>query len=228
MATQICLHNSSIDYLKRWATVLTETDVYNTNGSLKSHTAIHPHGYFQVNADFTYNLFSDDEPVNGKWGINDSCQFVLNPGSTAERRFSVIALSPDSLTIRQKVARTVTTLHYASFTCPDLGNLSFRWDNAYTVTASYKTNPPILMKEYATGYLRLNPNASYTVFSGGVAMPLSGTWGISQPGCLLVLDKNKPFEKSYDVQRLTTDTLVIWRKDTVAKMNFLQYYSKHK
>jgi len=99
--TDICLHNSSVDYLKRWAITYIETDNFNEHDVLIKRVIIHPNGYFQINNDFTYNRFSDDAPVNGKWNINTSCQFVLNPNTKEERQFSVTQLSVDSLTIVQ-------------------------------------------------------------------------------------------------------------------------------
>jgi hypothetical protein len=237
-ATKICLHDSSVDYLKRWAIVLTETDERDVNGAILKKTIIYPNGYFQINSDFTYNLYSDGAPVNGKWNINANCQFVLNPNTVSEHKYSVMQLSADSLTIAESTGSTTITQHYASFNCPSLASLEFRWDNAYTLQASYQIDT--LSKSqyiYAVGYFKLNADASYNVFVGTTpsagsnvtaAPVINGTWGISQPGCLLILDKNKPNERSYDVERLTTDSLIIWRKDTVIKMNYLQHYSKHK
>jgi hypothetical protein len=225
--TQICLHDSSMPYLKRWANTYIQTNVYASDKSLQKSIITFSHGYFQLNIDYTYNLYSDGAPVNGKWGINDSCEFVLNPHTNTERRFSVIQLSADSLTIRQKVGNVVLTEHYASFACPDLASLQYRWDNVTTLEASYKGNSVFNTRYlFPVGYFKLNTDASYNVLSNGSAY--SGTWGISQPGCLLVLDKNKPQERSFDVQKLTADSLVIWRKDTVTKVNYLQYYKKHK
>jgi hypothetical protein len=234
--TQICLHDSSIDYMKRWAIVTTEVQLLSDSGGVKSITITHPNGYFQINSDFTYSLYSDDAPVNGKWNINKSCQFVLNPNTATERDFSVDQLSTDSLTISQYVNKTLITQHYAAFTCPSLASIEYRWDNVFTLQTSYNTQK-VSASQYlkTSGYFKLNVDASYNVFNAstinGSTPPsqiVNGTWGIAQPGCLLVLDRNKPNEISYDVQKLTTDSLVIWRKDTVVKMNFLQHYSKHK
>lgn len=234
--SNVCLHDSSVNYFKRWAAVLTVTEAYNNNGDLIKRTIVHPNGYFQINNDFTYNLYSDAAPVNGKWSINANCEFVLNTNTIKERKFAVIKLSADSLTIKQTENNITTTQHYASFTCPDPGSLQFRWDNAFTVQASYSvTADTVSGIQYLRpiGYFKLNPDASYNVYAGtainaSIPAPIYGSWGIAQPGCLLILDKNKPGEKVYDVQKLTADSLVIWRKDTVAKMNYLNHYSKHK
>jgi hypothetical protein len=233
-STDICLHDSSIDYLKRWGILTTQTDVFETNGAVKSRNITYPNGYFQINSDFTYNLFSDDAPVNGKWNINKSCDFVLNPNTAKERRFSVIQLSDDSLTLRQTSGLTSVTQRYTAFKCPSLASLGFRWDNAFTLQAPYSIDTVFKeIRSNQSGYFKLNINASYNLILGafnGMPPPpqATGTWGIAQPGCLLVLDKNKTNERSYEVQKLTADSLVIWRKDTVVKQNFLQHFFKHK
>ena len=235
-SAEICLHDSSIDYLKRWGIKEIRTTVVDANNVTISRTTSFPNGYFQINSDFTYNLFSDDAPVNGKWNINKACEFVLNPGTSKERRFSVIQLSDDSLTLRQTVGRTTIVQHYAAFKCPSLQSLQYRWDNAYTLQSPYGIDTvyktELVRQE---GYFRLNFDASYNVVTmpmPGTNMPapppITGTWGITQPGCLLVLDKNKTNERSYEVQKVNADSLVIWRKDTVRKLNQLRYYSKHK
>ncbi|MCC8425272.1 hypothetical protein [Mucilaginibacter sp. UR6-11] len=233
-SSQICLHESSIDYLKRWAVEATETDVRDADGKLISHHITHPSGYFQINGDFTYNLFSDDAPVNGKWNINRDCEFVLNPTTAKERRFSVIRLSDDSLTLKQTVGHTTILQRYTAFKCPTLASLQFRWDNVFTLEAPYGPDTvfkAIYLKQ--PGYFKLNPDASYNLVMGPVngmppPPPLNGTWGIAQPGCLIVLDKRKVNERYFEVQKLTKDSLVIWRKDTIAKINYLQHYMKHK
>ena len=233
-STDICLHNSSIDYMKRWAILTTQTDVFETSGAVKSHTITHPNGFFQVNSDFTYNLFSDDAPVDGKWNINSNCDFVLNPNTAKERRFSVISLSDDSLTLLQTVGHTTITQRYTAFKCPSHASLQYRWDNAFTLETSYRQDT-VFKPQYVVqpGYFRLNGDASYIVVNMAVngitpPPPITGTWGIAQTGCQLVLDKNKTNEKSYDIQKLSADSLVIWRKDTVFKRNLLRHYSKHK
>jgi hypothetical protein len=233
-SADICLHDSSIDYLKRWGIREIRTNVVDANNVSISHTVTYPNGYFQINSDFTYNLFSDDAPVNGKWSINKACEFVLNPGTGKERRFAVIQLSDDSLTLRQTVGRTVITQHYAAFRCPTLASLQFRWDNAFTLQSPYGVDT-VYKTELVRqgGYFRLNPDASYTVVSVATngypaSPPITGTWGIMQPGCLMVLDKNKTNERSYEVQKVNIDSLVIWQKDTVRKLNQLRYYSRHK
>ncbi|MES2807115.1 MAG: hypothetical protein V4619_00725, partial [Bacteroidota bacterium] len=117
-STDICLHDSSIDYMKRWSIKNYQTDVVDDHGKLLSRSMIYPNGYFQINSNFSYNLFSDDAPFNGKWSINKSCEFVLNAGTFRERRFTVVKLSEDSLIIHQKIGHTTVIQRYAAFKCP--------------------------------------------------------------------------------------------------------------
>lgn len=234
--TGICLHNSSIDYQKRWAFESNTVDVYNTNKKLLSSTVTHADGYFEINADFTYYIYSDPAPVKGKWDINKNCQFVLNPRTSKERDFEVVQLSNDSLVLRQNNGLTVITQKYKAFKCPSLASLRFRWDAMFTMQSRYGVDS-VSKSELIpdAGYLKLNADASYNVVS---VNPLSttqapppmvtGTWGITNPGCALVLDKNKPNERTYEIQKLTTDSLVVWRKDTLYKLNMLRHFAKHK
>lgn len=233
--TDICLHDSSINYMKRWSIRSYETDVVDANGNLLSRYFVYPNGYFQVNSDFSYNLYSDDAPFNGKWSINKSCEFVLNANTFRERRFTVVQLSDDSLTIVQKSGRTTVIQKYAAFKCPSFPSLIARWDMAFTLQRPYGIDT-VYKSEYVkqSGYFRLNPDASYNVVFNALAPgtqpapPINGTWGIAQPGCLVVLDKNKTNERSFEVQKVNADSLVIWRKDTLNKLNLSRHYSRHK
>ncbi|MFD2874576.1 hypothetical protein ACFS5N_18980 [Mucilaginibacter ximonensis] len=230
-ATGVCLHNSSIDYQKRWAIKSTRIQTYDANHKLVSNVVTQPNGYFEINADFTYYIYSDDAPVKGKWSINGNCQFVLNPGTSRERAFEVTQLSDDSLTLQQTSGLTVITQKYRVFKCPSLASLQFRWDLTFTTQSPYGVDTVfrnLIVPE--AGYFRLYADASYDLVLAGnpPPPPVTGTWGIANPGCVLILDKNKPNERSYEIQKLNTDSLVIWRKDTTAKQNYLRHYAKHK
>lgn len=229
--TDICLHNASIDYQKRWAIESTTIDVYDGGKKLVSHSISHPNGYFEINADYSYYLYSDDAPVKGTWNINQNCDFVLNAGTAKEKVFAVTKLSDDSLILRQDQGPTVITQKYKAFKCPSLASLQYRWDLRFTVQSPYGVDT-VFKNEIVpqTGYFKLNNDASYNVVLAGTPPPppTTGTWGIANPGCLLVLDRNKPNERSYEVQKVNNDSLVIWRKDTLNKLNLLRHYAKHK
>jgi hypothetical protein len=222
----VCLNNTTVDYLQKWANNFTQTDTYDATGKLQKTSIIHPDGYFQLNGDYSYSFQNDGAPITGKWSVNDSCQLVLNAHTAMELRFTVLKLSSDSLVIRQKNGYTVFTQHYGLFACPALTQLEYRWDNTKTLESFYTGNSiTSSIYIYPVGYFTMNPDASYNVVSNNV--PYNGTWGIVQPGCKLVLDKGKAAERSFDIQKLTSDSLVIWRKDTAAKVNYFQYYKRH-
>lgn len=221
-----CLYNNKIDYFKRWANTFTEIDIYSTSGTIQKQSFIYPYGYFQLNSDASYNVLSDNVPFGGLWTVSDSCQLVLDPGKTYQRNFDVLKLSNDSLTLRRKTGDTVYTQHYIAFTCPDVTKLEYQWNNTSIVEQSYtatSVSSPVYIYPY--GYFKLNSDLSYNVLSDGV--PLNGTWQIDPNGCKLVLDKNTSLERAFDIQQLTADSLTIWRKDTIQKVNYLQHYKKN-
>ena len=222
-----CLYNNKIDYFKRWANTFTEIDTYAPDGvTLQSKSYIHPYGYFQLSNDQTYNVLSDNVPLKGTWDITDSCQLVLDPGNQLQRTFNVLQLTNDSLTISRKDGLTVLIQHYCGFSCPSTAQVVNQWDNTFTIeqyyTASTVYNTSYI---YPVGYFKLNSDMSYNVLSDGV--PLNGSWLIDPNGCLLTLDKGTNLERSFQFQTLTTDSLTIWRKDTVNAVNYLQHYVKN-
>jgi len=98
-------------------------------------------------------------------------------------------------------------------TCPKicLKTLTVKWANtktrvdnlspAGTIVSSYDMFP--------VGYFDLLATNDYKVLSNGV--PLDGKWKISAD-CLLVLDEGKPLERSFEILKLTADSLVIYNK----------------
>lgn len=107
--------------------------------------------------------------------------------------------------------------------------MAFTLQRPYGIDTVYKS-------EYVkqSGFFRLNPDASYNVVFNSLIPgappppPVNGTWGVAQPGCLVVLDKNKTNERSFEVQKVNADSLVIWRKDTVNHLNLSRHYSRRK
>ncbi|RWY49293.1 hypothetical protein [Mucilaginibacter gilvus] len=220
-----CLYDDKVDYFNKWANTFTEIDTYNAAGVVESRVFIHPIGYFQLNSNATYNVLSDNVPLSGKWDITDSCQLVLDPGITLERKFEVVKLTNDSLTLRRKDGNKLYTQHYAPYKCPTLAQLQKRWDNTYTTIENY--TPTGIIGRYdifPNGFFQLNADASYYRVSDGV--PLDGTWSITD-GCQLLLDKGTSLERSFQVQKVTADSLTIWRKDQPTQTNYLQNYVKH-
>ena len=220
----VCLRNTTLYYQKKWAAVYTRIE--NQESGVKKTTIIPAYGYFNINFNTTYKLFGDLEPTEGKWLIDDNCNFVLKPLKGTQHTYQVKKLTPDSLVISERVGATTTTLHFATFICPDMNKLEYRWDNVETRTVDYdaagvsnrRMGSPL-------GYVKFNADAGYELASNNLLF--KGTWGIAQPDCNLVLDKNKRWEKSYIVEKLTADSLKLWYKDTVAKTNYLLVYKKH-
>nr|WP_294791499.1 hypothetical protein [uncultured Mucilaginibacter sp.] len=221
----ICLRNSTLYYQKKWAAIYTRIDNSET-GAAKKTVIIPAYGYFNINFNSTYKLFGDTEPAEGKWSVDENCNFVLKPLKGTQHTYQVKKLTPDSLIIAERVGAITTTLHFSTFNCPDMNNLEARWDNVETRTVDYDaTGVSNRQINYPTGYIRFNTDAGYELVSNG--FPFKGTWGIAQPDCNLILDKGKRWEKSYIVEKLTADSLKLWYKDTVAKTNYLLVYKKH-
>jgi len=221
----ICLRNSTLSYQKKWAAIYTRID--NSDATATKKTVIIPaYGYFNINFNATYKLFGDTEPTEGLWSTDENCNFILKPVKGIQHTYRVKKLTPDSLVISERVGAVTTTLHFATFKCPDMNNLEYRWDNIETRTVDYDglgvSNRQI---SYPAGYIKFNTDAGYELASN--AFLFRGTWGIAQPDCNLVLDKGKRWEKTYIVQKLTADSLKLWYKDTVAKTNYLLVYKKH-
>jgi len=219
----ICLRNSTLYYQKKWAAVYSRID--NQETGAKKTTIIPAYGYFNINFNTTYKLFGDTEPTEGKWAVDDNCNFVLKPLKGVSHTYQVKKLTADSLVISERVGTITTTLHFATASCPNMNNLEYRWDNIETHTVDYDaTGVSNRQVSYPTGYLKFNTDAGYELQSS--TFLFKGTWGIAQPDCNLVLDKNKRWEKSYIVEKLTADSLKLWYKDTVAKTNYLIVYKK--
>jgi hypothetical protein len=220
-----CLYDDKVDYFKRWANTFTEIDTYNAAGAIESRAFIHPIGYFQLNSNSTYNVLSDNVPLSGAWDITDSCQLVLDPKAPLERKFDVLKLTNDSLTLRRKAGNKLYTQHYVAYKCPTLAQLQKRWDNTYINVENYDaTGVTGSYTIYPIGFFQLNADASYNRVSDGVS--LDGIWSITD-GCQLMLDKGTSLERSFEIQRVTTDSLTIWRKDQATQTNYLQNYVKH-
>jgi len=223
--SDICLRNSTVYYQKKWAAVYTRIENNEVPG-VKKTFIVPANGYFSVNFNATYKLFGDPEPTSGKWSIDKDCNFVLTPTAGLSHKYAVRKLTADSLVISETVGAVTSTMHYATYACHDMNNLIYQWDNVATYTVKYNaTGATDRQANYPTGFIKFNADAGYNLTSNSIA--LKGTWGIAQPDCNLVLDKNKAWEKSYIIEKLTADSLKLWYKDTVSKTNYLLLYKKH-
>ena len=218
-----CLYDDKTDYFKKWANSFTEVITTDENGAVHSKT-IYPLGYFWINSDGTYRTLSNFAPKTGKWDVTDSCKFVLDPGRFNKREFDVVKLTADSLVLSRKQGKTVYIQHYAAFNCFDISKIITTWDNTETEIQYYNDTTYYSNSIFPVGYFKLEANTNYSRLSNGNY--LDGKWSVDGE-CHLVLDKGKDLERAFEVQKLTTDSLVIWRKDTVAHANYLQKYVKH-
>jgi hypothetical protein len=218
-----CLYDEKTDYFKKWTNSFTEIITTDNGGSVHSKT-IYPLGYFWINNDGSYSTLSNFAPKTGKWDVTDSCKFVLDPGRHNEREFDVVKLTTDSLVLSRKQGKTVYIQHYAAFNCFDISKIVTTWDNTQTEIQYYSDSTYYSEYIFPVGYFKLEANTNYIRLSNGDY--LSGKWSVDND-CHLVLDKGKNLERAFEVQKLTADSLVIWRKDTVAHANYLQKYVKH-
>lgn len=216
-----CLYDKKTDYFKKWKSAFTEVKIGN-----KAAVKIYPLGYFWINNDGTYRILSDVAPKRGKWDVNDSCRFVLDPGKVYKTEYEVVKLTADSLVLKYQKGNNTVISHFVAFNCFDLSKLIKTWDNTET-EYQYYNDSTIFSRStiYPVGYFALRSNTTYARESNGDY--LSGDWSVDGE-CRLVLDKGKYLERSFEIQKLTDDSLVIWRKDTVAHANYLQKYIRHK
>lgn len=221
----ICLRNSTVYYQKKWTAIYNRIENTDVAGSKKT-IIIPSYGYFSINFNATYKMYGDTEPTEGKWFVDKDCNFILTPNAGIAHKYTVKKLTADSLIISETVGSITNTLHFATFKCPEMNALEYQWDNVATTTVKYDaTGISNRQISYPTGYIKFNTDAGYNLMSNGALF--KGTWGITQPDCNLVLDKNKAWQKSYIVEKLSADSLKLWYKDTVAKTNYLLVYKKH-
>ena len=218
-----CLYDDKTDYFKKWANAFTEVITTDENAVVHSKT-IYPLGYFWINNDGTYRTLSNFSPKSGKWDVTDSCKFVLDPGKFNEREYDVVKLTADSLVLSRKQGKTVFIQHFAVFNCFDISKIIATWDNTETEIQYYNDTTYSAQTIFPVGYFKLEANTNYSRLSNNDY--LSGKWSIDNE-CHLVLDKGENLERAFEVQKLTADSLIIWRKDTVAQANYLQKYIKH-
>ncbi len=219
-----CMYDSEKDYFNKWENTFTDIEKKDNSGNKVIET-IYPIGYFQLSSDGTYSRMSNNVPLSGAWDVTDSCKLVLNPGTSLQREFEVVKLTVDSLVIRRTEGATIYIQHYAAFHCFDLTTITHRWDNTVIVQQPYNgenTYPSSTI--YPDGNFTLNSNYTYSRLSNGDY--LEGKWIVNN-NCQLVLDKDTNLERAFDIQKLTPDSLIIWRKDTQAKINYLQKYIKY-
>jgi hypothetical protein len=217
----------------KWYNTTTTVDTYTNDArTTKTGTVVSPSvGFLKIDAKGTYEIVSDDVAEIGNWSI-DEIKGKLTLADLAVTsivvEYDILDISAVGLVVKRVKGNKVYTQRYKSASCPTIAQLSKQWDNSKTFYFYYDSftkliNNPTLI--YPVGYFRLNTDLTYNVLSNGV--PLNGSWKLGEPYCMLDLDLTKLNERSFEVVKLTTDSLVIWRKDASANTAYLQYYLKH-
>jgi len=225
--------NYKLDIAYKWYNTYTTIDTYSDEARTKKLTSkvISPVGFLKIDPKGTYEIVSNDVAQIGSWKIDEkTCQLILSDKAITSivLQYDILSLTNSNLIVKKIIGTTVYTEHYKTADCPSIPQLTKQWDNTrifyfdYFVNTNQIINPYIV---YPVGYFKLNSDLSYNVVSDGV--PLNGTWKLGQPYCMLDLDATKYNSRSFEVVKLTTDSLVIWRKDAIAGKAFLQYYLKH-
>ena len=225
--------NYKLDIAYKWYNTYTTIDTYSDEARTKKLNSkiISPVGFLKVDPKGTYEIVSNDVAQIGSWKIDEkTCQLVLSDKAVTSIaiQYDILSLSSSTLIVKRIVGTTVYTEHYKTADCPSITQLAKQWDNTKIFYFDYFANTNQIVNPYVVypvGYFKLNTDLTYNVVSDGV--PLNGNWKLGQPYCMIDLDATKYNARSFEVVKLTTDSLVIWRKDATAGKAFLQYYLKH-
>ena len=100
---------------QQWRNEYIQIQEYNVKSTSEGSYRIYPTGIFKLNIDGTYNVVSDEVPLNGKWMFNSDCSITLDKESSNQRTFTIVKLTGDSLVISRKDKATLTiyTQHYS-------------------------------------------------------------------------------------------------------------------
>jgi len=111
--------------------------------------------------------------------------------------------------------------------CFDLKKLEQRWANAYILVQHYDANNKIFgsYMMHPVGTFVLKSNGSYRVVSDDV--PLDGKWQIGYPDCKITLDNGTDDKRTFVIEKLSNDSLIISRKDTLNMVVYIQHYLRN-
>jgi len=108
-----CFNTTQLE--KRWNNAYTISQYYNSTNNITNTQIDSPKGYFTLNTNGSYNVLSNNIPLDGIWQINEAnCNLVLDINTSIQRSFSVIKLTNDSLVISTKDSANmvIRTQHY--------------------------------------------------------------------------------------------------------------------
>ena len=110
-----CVNLASLEY--QWTdTYILEQSYSGSVSNITNASVVANPGYFQLNANSTYNVLSNGVADNGNWDINQTgCQLELDKGTANFRAFSILTLTSDSLIIKRtdSVNYIIYTQHYS-------------------------------------------------------------------------------------------------------------------
>ena len=111
--------------------------------------------------------------------------------------------------------------------CFEIKKLAQRWKNAHIAVQAYGINNKVLESYnlHPEGIFTLMNNGSYKVISDDI--PLDGKWQIDYPGCKLTLDNGTNKQRTFVIEKLSNDSLVISRKDTLGMVIYTQHYKRN-
>lgn len=217
----------------KWYNTTVTIDTYtNESRTTKTGTVVNSSvGFLKIDPKGSYEIVSDDVAEIGAWSIDETKgKLILDDVAVTSVvvEYDIMDLSATGLTVKRAVGNKIYTQRYKSASCPSVVQLTKQWDNTKTFYFYYNSttnliNNPYLI--YPVGYFKLNADLTYNVMSNNV--PLNGSWKLGEPYCMLDLDLTKQNQRSFEIVKLTTDSLVIWRKDASAQTAYLQYYLKH-
>lgn len=221
------------DLAYKWYNTYTTIDTYtNTSLTTKSGTStISTVGFLKIDPNGSYEIVRDDMAQIGTWKIiKETKKLILDDKSVTslQIQYDILNNSATALIVKRVDGNKVITERYRTANCPQTIELLKQWDNSRTFYFDYNSSTNSIVNPYLifpVGYFKLNTDLTYNVLSDGV--PLNGSWNLGQPYCMLDLDKTKTNARSFEVVKITTDSLVIWRKDVFASRAYLQYYLKH-
>ncbi|MEO6979324.1 MAG: hypothetical protein ABI113_13125, partial [Mucilaginibacter sp.] len=110
--------------------------------------------------------------------------------------------------------------------CTKDATIEYRWDNVSIETQTLNSSGTVTGSsfQYPAGYILLNPDHTYNRPSNGVT--LNGGWEINS-NCELALDKTTSDARTFAIDKVTVDSLVISRKDVSLSVKYVQRYKKH-
>ncbi|WP_421945815.1 hypothetical protein [Pedobacter sp.] len=230
-ATKSC--NYKLDIAYKWYNTYTTLETYSDNTRAKkiSTKVISTVGFLKVDPSGTYEIVNNDIAQVGSWKLDENtCQLTLSDKSIKSIivQYDILSLATGNLIIKRIDGNMVYTEHYKTADCSTVAQLTKQWDNNKIYYFDYYSSTNTFINPYLVypvGYFKLNTDLTYNVVSDGV--PLNGTWKLGQPYCMIDLDVAKYNARSFEIVKITSDSLVIWRKDPTVGRAYLQYYLKH-